>query len=191
MPLLSAGPPGANKNGEVVGPAGGETGGPRCLAEDQKLPQATQISGIKELLLPHQPVCQLKPPHHTCNRACLPPHPLHWCVHYTRPRAVPQDKNRVFLHFFRHVATSGRGPPVPRSAPSPGSPRGDGPSRAARGWGDRYCLSLPRRAHHQPMARRPAIGSDDGPFFWPWGGSLLFCRLPSCGKPLFPLDYTD
>jgi len=24
---------GQNKNGEVVGPAGGETGGPRCLAE--------------------------------------------------------------------------------------------------------------------------------------------------------------
>jgi hypothetical protein len=30
---------GAHKNGEVVGPAGGETGVPRCLAEDQKLPK--------------------------------------------------------------------------------------------------------------------------------------------------------
>jgi hypothetical protein len=28
------------KNGEVVGPAGGETGGPRCLAEVRKLPKA-------------------------------------------------------------------------------------------------------------------------------------------------------
>jgi hypothetical protein len=27
------------KNGEVVGPAGGETGGPRCLAEVRKLPK--------------------------------------------------------------------------------------------------------------------------------------------------------
>ncbi len=28
------------KKGEVVGPAGGETGGPRCLAEDRKLLRA-------------------------------------------------------------------------------------------------------------------------------------------------------
>jgi len=32
----------AHKNGEVVGPAGGETGEPRCLAEDRKLPQQHQ-----------------------------------------------------------------------------------------------------------------------------------------------------
>jgi len=30
----------AQKNGEVVGPAGGETGGPHCLAEVYKLQKA-------------------------------------------------------------------------------------------------------------------------------------------------------
>ena len=30
----------AHKKGEVVGPAGGETGVPRCLAEVRKLPKA-------------------------------------------------------------------------------------------------------------------------------------------------------
>ncbi len=32
------------KNGEVVGPAGGETGEPRCLAEDFVLPSADSFS---------------------------------------------------------------------------------------------------------------------------------------------------
>ena len=34
-------PPTAHKNGEVVGPAGGGTGGPHCLAEVHKLLAAT------------------------------------------------------------------------------------------------------------------------------------------------------
>ena len=32
------------KKGEVVGPAGGETGGPRCLAEVRKLLKSSIIS---------------------------------------------------------------------------------------------------------------------------------------------------
>ncbi len=38
----------AHKIGEVVGPAGGETGGPHCLAEVRKLPKAAYIHYLKE-----------------------------------------------------------------------------------------------------------------------------------------------
>ncbi len=37
----------AQKKGEVVGPAGGETGVPRCLAEVRKLPVAASIRYFK------------------------------------------------------------------------------------------------------------------------------------------------
>jgi len=39
----------AHKNGEVVGPAGGETGLPRCLAEVQKLPKSSiETTGMQK-----------------------------------------------------------------------------------------------------------------------------------------------
>jgi len=38
----------AQNNGEVVVPAGGETGGPRCLAEVYKLQYTAQFYEIKE-----------------------------------------------------------------------------------------------------------------------------------------------
>jgi hypothetical protein len=37
----------AHKKGEVVGPAGGETGGPRCLAEVRKLLKAANFNFSK------------------------------------------------------------------------------------------------------------------------------------------------
>jgi len=40
----------AHKKGEVVGPAGGGTGGPHCLAEDYKLLKAALFHLFKEPL---------------------------------------------------------------------------------------------------------------------------------------------
>jgi len=37
----------AHKKGEVVGPAGGETGVPHCLAEVRKLPEAASFQFSK------------------------------------------------------------------------------------------------------------------------------------------------
>jgi hypothetical protein len=53
----------ARKKGEVVGPAGGETGVPRCLAEVRKLPKAALFHNFNRLCIDSNPIktaCQAK-----------------------------------------------------------------------------------------------------------------------------------
>jgi len=49
-----------SKKGEVVGPAGGETGVPRCLAEVRKLQEAANLQHVKSYTNTSGNACQKK-----------------------------------------------------------------------------------------------------------------------------------
>jgi hypothetical protein len=87
----------AHKKGEVVVPAGGETGGPRCLAEVRKLPIAAlfrQLSFQEEnLTFPKEPVKQKNK--NFLGQLSFPPNSLN----KTNIQAV-RAKCKPKIHFF-------------------------------------------------------------------------------------------
>jgi hypothetical protein len=94
----------AEKKGEVVGPAGGETGGPRCLAEARMLLKTAlfhyfrvQIANVNFL---HR-VCQIKnEKKQNFFRGTYPPtHIISTSLIYKLPQQNASQKS-LFFHFF-------------------------------------------------------------------------------------------
>jgi hypothetical protein len=133
-----------NKNGEVVGPAGGETGEPRCLAEVHLLSEATLYPGIKEPLQPLESACLINQYRHcTCIRVCLPPHATPLIVLIISGRR-PQRKIKTgyfwFFSRYRHVECPRRW--GPRVVARPAGNSGTRPSPAP--WDGLDALPRPK-----------------------------------------------